>query len=132
MPTSVQLWRALADETRLRVLNLLSRGELCVCEITRILEIGQSKASRHLARLRNAGLVIDRREGAWMYYSLAPPEGLTHRWVLEWLAEAQSEIPRAGADLETLDTLQKRGELCVQCAGDGQRQTPAVAVAARP
>lgn len=112
---SVQLFRALADETRLRILNLLVRGELCVCEFTGVLGIGQSKASRHLAYLRNAGLVIDRRDGAWMYYSLAQADGAIHRRILELLSEAQGEMPQAVADLRTLDDMRKRGELCIRC-----------------
>ena len=73
MSDAVQLFKALADETRLRILNLLVRREVCVCQIVEVLGLGQSKVSRHLAHLRNAGLVNDRREGLWMYYSLAQP-----------------------------------------------------------
>jgi ArsR family transcriptional regulator len=65
-----RIFKALADETRLRILYLLQRRELCVCEIVKVLGISQSKASRHLAYLKNAGLVEDRRKGVWIYYSL--------------------------------------------------------------
>ena len=117
---SVQLFRALADETRLRILNLLVQGEVCVCEIEHALEIGQSKASRHLAYLRNAGLVTDRREGPWMYYSVSQPDGAAHRMVLKWLAKADDEIPQAVADLKTLDELRKRGGVCGPCSANGR------------
>lgn len=67
------LFKALADETRLRtVLLLAARGELCVCELTQALAVSQPKMSRHLAALREAGLVSDRREGLWVFYRLAP------------------------------------------------------------
>ena len=119
---SVQLFRAVADETRLRILNLVVRGELCVCEITEVLDVSQSKASRHLAYLRNAGLVTDRREGPWMYYSLARPDGVVHRRILELLAEAGGEIPQAGADLRTLDDLRRRGGVCDRCSPENRSQ----------
>lgn len=64
--------KALADSTRLRILGLLTTGEVCVCHIHESLKISQPKASRHLAYLRKAGLVTTRREGLWVYYALAP------------------------------------------------------------
>ena len=68
-----QLFKALADSTRLRILNLLAGGEVCVCHIHESLRIPQPKASRHLAYLRRAGLVEARRDGLWMHYRLAEP-----------------------------------------------------------
>src|SRR5437762_12794737 len=65
------LFKALADATRLRILGLLLTGEVCVCHIHETLRISQPKASRHLAYLRNAGLVDTRREGLWVYYRMA-------------------------------------------------------------
>ena len=62
---------ALADETRLRILNLLNQNELCVCDIMRVLKEPQSKVSRHLAYLRRTGLVETRKKGLWMYYRLS-------------------------------------------------------------
>jgi ArsR family transcriptional regulator len=65
-------FRALADENRLRIVDLLRGGEQCVCELTDALEIGQSLLSFHLRILREAGLVTDRRDGRWAYYALSP------------------------------------------------------------
>ena len=65
-----QVFKALADATRLRILNLLLHGELCVCDIQFVLESPQPNVSRHLTYLKNAGLVQDRREGPRIYYSL--------------------------------------------------------------
>jgi len=71
MKQNVQLYKALADETRLRILALLlSEGELCVCDIIAALKLPQSTTSRHLAHLRKAGWVNDRRCGLWIYYSI--------------------------------------------------------------
>ena len=64
-------FKALSDETRLRILSLLIQGELCVCDLMAVLQLPQSTVSRHLAYLRNANLISDRREGVWMYYRLA-------------------------------------------------------------
>jgi ArsR family transcriptional regulator len=63
-------FRALSDETRLRVIDLLRGGERCVCELTDALDLGQSLLSFHLKTLKDAGLVTDRREGRWSFYAL--------------------------------------------------------------
>jgi ArsR family transcriptional regulator, arsenate/arsenite/antimonite-responsive transcriptional repressor len=65
-----RLFHALSDETRLSILERLRRGERCVCELTDALEAAQSRLSFHLRVLKEAGLVTDRREGRWMYYTL--------------------------------------------------------------
>ena len=70
MKNTVQLFKALSDETRLRILALLFDRELCVCDFMAVLELPQSTASRHLAYLRNAGWVTDRRQTKWMYYQI--------------------------------------------------------------
>ena len=66
------LFAALADQTRLRLLNLIGGREVCVCYFVEILRQGQPKISRHLAYLRKAGLVAARREGKWMHYRIVP------------------------------------------------------------
>ena len=69
------LFRALADRTRLRLINLMGEDEVCVCFLVEALKLTQPKISRHLAYLRGAGLVAARREGKWMHYRLsAPPD----------------------------------------------------------
>jgi ArsR family transcriptional regulator, arsenate/arsenite/antimonite-responsive transcriptional repressor len=68
--TPPQLFRALADRTRLRIVNLLARGTLCVCDLQRILRLPQSSISRHLALLKSAGLIRDRRDGMRTFYAL--------------------------------------------------------------
>jgi ArsR family transcriptional regulator, arsenate/arsenite/antimonite-responsive transcriptional repressor len=67
------LFRALADATRLRLLNLIGNREICVCYFVEILGMSQPKISRHLAYLRRAGVVAARRDGKWMHYRLAAP-----------------------------------------------------------
>lgn len=63
-------FRALGDENRLTIIDLLRSGERCVCELTDALDVGQSLLSFHLKTLKDAGLVTDRRDGRWAYYTL--------------------------------------------------------------
>jgi ArsR family transcriptional regulator len=71
MKRTIHLFKALTDETRLRILALLGQGELCVCDLVAVLQLPQSTVSRHLASLKNGGWVMDRRQGLWSYYRLA-------------------------------------------------------------
>ncbi|HVG17779.1 MAG TPA: metalloregulator ArsR/SmtB family transcription factor [Blastocatellia bacterium] len=85
------LFRALADRTRLRLLNLMAEHEVCVCFFVEILKTNQPKISRHLAYLRRAGVVRARREGKWMHYRIVDPPNphaarIFHE-VQVWLAE---------------------------------------------
>jgi len=68
-----KIFKALADETRLRILSLLNIREMCVCEIMVALDLTQPTASHHLGILENVGLVKDRKEGKWVFYSLSNP-----------------------------------------------------------
>lgn len=103
-------FKVLADETRLAMLWLLfNRGELCVCDIMAALGITQSKASRHLATLRHAGLVVDRPEGTWSYYSMRPVEGELERAQLDALRGALAGRADAARVLSRLhDCMEKR------------------------
>lgn len=70
MNSIIKTLKSLSDETRLRIINLLYEKELCVCDIMETLEITQTKASRHLNYLKNAGMVSDRKQAQWVYYSI--------------------------------------------------------------
>jgi ArsR family transcriptional regulator len=72
MEQALRLFRALGDETRLRLIEQLRDGEQCVCDLTDELEAGQSRLSFHLKTLKDAGVVTDRRQGRWVYYALNP------------------------------------------------------------
>lgn len=67
-----ELFSALGDENRLRILHLLSKKPLCVCEIETLLNLTQSNASRHLSKLRKSGLLITEKEGQWVHYQISP------------------------------------------------------------
>lgn len=85
------LFKALADRTRLRLLNLMGAGEVCVCYFVEVLGMNQPKISRHLAYLRRAGVVAARREGKWMHYRIAAPgdtrAAQVFSEVMTWLRE---------------------------------------------
>jgi ArsR family transcriptional regulator len=66
----VTIFKALSDETRLRIIKLLEQGELCVCDITAALDMVQPKVSFHLSTLKEAGLIKDRKQGKWIHYSV--------------------------------------------------------------
>lgn len=91
-------FRAFADPTRLRILHLLHGSALCVGDLIEIIEVPQPTASRHLAYLRRVQLVVTRKEGLWIYYSLAPAQNNFHRKLLECLAECLHLIPELKAD----------------------------------
>lgn len=97
-----RMFRAFADETRLRILHLLSKGELCVCDLMTALRLPQSKVSRHLAYLRNAGLVADRRDGRWKHYALAPSKSGLQRAIVACVGSCLSEVPVLKQDLKRL------------------------------
>lgn len=91
----VDTLKALSDETRLRMMVLLlDNAELCVCDFVGALGLTQSKASRHLRYLYNAGLVQDRRDGLWMHYRIAPELSTQRRVIVESLGDALSREER--------------------------------------
>lgn len=112
MNETLSLIKALSDETRLRILNLLIDGEVCVCHIAEALRIGQSKTSRHLAYLKHAGWVSDRREGLWVYYRLAPSKNRFLRKEIEALKICFEENKPFQQDRRGLRNLMKRNGAC--------------------
>ena len=107
------LFKALADETRLRILGLLLTGEVCVCHIHESLKISQPKASRHLAYLRRAGLVDTRRDGLWIHYRLASGADPVVGAVADAVRHALTHLDVVRKDAERL---QKRNGCCLPVA----------------
>ena len=98
----VPLFAALADRTRLRLLNLMDGREVCVCYFVEILKQGQPKISRHLAYLRKAGIVRARREGKWMHYSIERPRDERANAVLDATLLSLTSDPEMQSDLARL------------------------------
>ncbi len=93
-----RMFRAISDPTRLRILNLLLRGELCVCDIVNTLRIRQPTASRHLGYLKKAGLVESRRDGLWIHYKLAAPQTQFQHKLIDCLACCFHDVPQLAKD----------------------------------
>jgi ArsR family transcriptional regulator len=103
MKSSAQIFKALGEEIRLRIMALLVSGqELCVCDIMAALELPQSTVSRHLSCLRNAGLVDDRRQGIWMYYRINR-SGIDHAaTIFDLLSAMLLELEQTAVDQRRL------------------------------
>jgi DNA-binding transcriptional ArsR family regulator len=84
LPEVVQVYRALGHPARVRILAILRAGELCVCQITAVLRLAPSTVSAHLAELRRAELIAERKEGRWVHYRLADSELAHHTSVELW------------------------------------------------
>jgi DNA-binding transcriptional ArsR family regulator len=111
----INLTKALADETRVRVLLALRAQELCACQITELLGFAPSTMSEHLFVLKQGGLVDSRKDGRWIYYSLPgknAPDAV--RDALRWVQRTLSDDPRSVEDGERLKDILKRdpAELC--------------------
>lgn len=109
---TTNFFRLLSDPTRLRCLLLLqAHGELCVCELTTALDTIQPKISRHLAMLREAGVVADRRHGQWIYYRLHPQLSAWQRQILQLTGQLAATDYQQ--DLVRLNAMQDRpGKTC--------------------
>ena len=101
------VYAALADPTRLRILSLLSDGEVCVCHIHASLDVPQPTASRHLAYLRKSGLVEARRDGIWMHYRLAPIDNAVVAAVVRAALHALTHTPITARDERRLQVALK-------------------------
>jgi ArsR family transcriptional regulator len=111
MSDIVTIFKALADDTRVRVLKLLSRGELCVCEIAAALEMEQPRLSFHLRILKEAGIVVDRRQERWILYRLNDAD-MFLRFLFLAIQEKMSP-QQAGLDLERLAAFGGRDKTCL-------------------
>ena len=106
------LLRAAGELTRLRILNLLRQGSICVCHLQAVLGIPQPTVSRHLAALRHAGLVLDSREGPRVLYSLSPATSSQLKAFHQFLAEVCLGEPLLQKDVQALEKALEAGE-CV-------------------
>lgn len=122
-----QLFKAMSDPTRLRLLNLLRLGSICVCELHAVLRIPQPTASRHLGALRHAGLVQDCRSGTRIIYSLTPPDTPQIQALHELLDKCCPRDEVMKADLARLKAAVRNGE-CRLDPYPADREFPALAI----
>jgi ArsR family transcriptional regulator len=127
MKDAAQFFKALADEARLKIIWLLfHHDELCVCDVMAALGITQSKASRHLATLKHAGLVTDRKDGLWSHYALRPVEDDLAKTHLALLRRSLADRADAASLLKTLQRWldgKKPGMACAKAAARAAQTT---------
>ena len=110
----VRVFKTLSDETRLRILNLLTMRECCVCEVMQALDISQSRASRNLSVLYNSGLLKLRREGTWALYSIDKDNLKEHYTeIIRSVEKALEGNEFAQADRKRLESARRVGPCCV-------------------
>jgi ArsR family transcriptional regulator len=97
----IEVLKALAHENRIRILNLLAKSELCVCELENIMQVNQSNASRHLAKLKQVNLIKGRKKAQWIYYHLNEKMLAEHQFIrlliedeLDGFADARDDLKR--------------------------------------
>ncbi len=121
MDAEVALLKALAEPTRLRLAALLAQnGETCVCELAEALAAPAFRVSRHLAIMKDRGLVEARRQGTWMHYRLARPRGKLEECLQECFRDCLAEHPSVVADRERLCAHRGKAQAC----GAGERAAP--------
>ena len=112
-----RFFRALADRTRLRLLNLMSGGEICVCFFVEVLGMSQPKISRHLGYLRRAGVVAARREGKWIHYRIVEPPNAHAAQVFDGICAWLGEDDEMKRDLRRLEKVCCAPKIPVQLQG---------------
>jgi len=108
----VYILKALADENRIRILNLLRNGELCVCDIEAVLGIKQSNASRHLNRLKMAGIIVSKKKSQWVYYRLKDDIFVKSPFLSIIINDEVGKIKVCKEDLELLKKIKASGRSC--------------------
>jgi len=116
MISPARFFKCLSDETRLRCVTLLHKeGKLCVCELTSALDLSQPKISRHLASLRQCGVLLDSREGQWVFYQVNPNLPI---WVFPLLDDALQAVESTelfNQDLQRLRIMENRPKTALCC-----------------
>ncbi len=111
MLSLIEFFKTLSDETRLRILVLLFTKDLCVCELCDILDESQPKVSRHLAKLRDIGLVKDERKGQWIFYNLNVQNEFMEQ-IIQKLAESRTMVPILLEDEKKLKKKLLENQMC--------------------
>ena len=109
MEQLAQFFKALSDETRLRIVMLLTQGELCVCDLMVVLDEPQSKISRHLAYLKLSGITGSKRVGVWMHYWIKDSLDEPYKSQISLLKERLLNLPQFQEDIEKMLALKRQG-----------------------
>ena len=108
----IYIFKALADENRIRILNLLRNGELCVCDIETVLRIKQSNASRHLNRLKIAEIIVSEKKSQWVYYRLKDETFVKFPFLSIIINDEVGKISVCKEDLKLLEKVKASGRSC--------------------
>lgn len=107
-----KIMKALSDETRIRILNLIKEGDLCVCELEILLDLNQSNASRHLNKLTNAGIIEYYKKAKFIYYKLVEDTIKKHPFIRELLKTEMCKVEQCNKDMEKLKKYKASGLTC--------------------
>lgn len=113
----IQIMKAMGDETRLRILNILSKSELCVCEIEQLMDINQSNASRHLNKLTTTGLIKYEKRALYVYYKINSNAFDEFPFLRVFISLELSKIEKCKADLVKLVEYKSSGMSCDDIKG---------------
>ncbi len=113
---STKIYKALSDQSRLRILNILIQRELCVCEIELILEMSQTNVSRHLSKLQNAEIVTSEKKSRWTYYSISEQFIRDNSYLYEHLKNSFSTNIQLIDDVSKLNSLKEQHAICEDIA----------------
>lgn len=108
----MESFKALGDENRIRILNLLIKEELCVCEIETILNITQSNASRHLNKLKSANIISSSKKAQWVHYQISEEFKSRHDLLLDYLKNELSKIQQCLEDIQRLERYKNSSYTC--------------------
>ena len=108
----VKIIKALADENRLRILNIINHKELCVCEMENILGMTQSNVSRHLIKLKEAELIVSEKQGQFVFHKVNPDVMEQFPFIYALLNQELGNLKKSKEDLSKLQTLTDQGSLC--------------------
>jgi ArsR family transcriptional regulator len=114
----IEVFKAIGDENRIRILNLLIKEELCVCEIETVLDITQSNASRHLNKLKSAGIIISYKKAQWVYYQIDANFKDRYNLLYQFLESEISKNPQCIKDTERLCKYKNSSFTCEQLRED--------------
>lgn len=114
----IEIFKALGDENRIRILNLLIRQELCVCEIETVLDMTQSNASRHLNKLKTSGIITSEKKSQWVYYKIDNKFIEENNLLYEFIKNKTVENTQLQRDVERLNKYKNSNFTCEQLRED--------------
>lgn len=117
----IEIFKALGDETRFRIVGILLERELCVCEIEAILGVTQSNASRHLNKLKSSGIIVSEKKSQWVYYRISEGFITENPGLYEYLKNRAGSVEKVEADIKNLRKYQFTNFTCEEIEKDREK-----------